>query len=241
MTKIKLPIFIIICLSFIFFLVLYQNVIDMTVEKVEEYCVLPQTFDAGEEYIKKIYFVGDSTTYHFRKAGIEDSHILVPESYTLKLASDITSVRVGKNKQTIAEALQYMAAEIVIITIGVNGADSFSETQYKTYYTKLINAIKENSPHTVIIIQSVFPVTKAYSEQNMGITNSGIDRINSWAMSLALENKILYLDTQSILKNDDGAQKEEYSEADGVHMNSKAYFAIIEYIRTHAVNGEKYE
>ena len=200
--------------------------------------VLKESTDAGNAYLDKLYFVGDSTTYHFFKGGIDKSHILVPESLTLMLDSDISNVTVGNKGLTIAQALKSANAEIVIITVGVNGADHFTEKAYKTYYTKLINAIKNTSPNTQIILQSVFPVTEEYSQKNIGITNTGIDRLNSWVKDIAKNNGLYYLDTQSILKNKNGAQKLEYNEGDGVHMNSDAYKAILYYIRTHAIDKE---
>lgn len=195
--------------------------------------VLPLGEDAGQEYIDKLYFVGDSTTYHFFKGGVDRSHILVPESLTLMLSSDILTVTVGDTGLTIPEAIKNANAEIVIITIGVNGADGFTEVKYKTYYKKLLNAIIETCPDTEIILQSVFPVTKEYSDKNIGITNAGIDRLNLWVKEIAYDLKLHYLDTQSILKDTSGAQITDYNEEDGVHMNAKAYEAILEYIRTH--------
>ncbi len=197
--------------------------------------ILPLTEDKGWEYIDKIYFVGDSTTYHFHKGGVEKSHIFVPQSLTLMLTSDINNIIVGNKGLTIPEAIKDADCEIVIITIGVNGADNFTETKYKTYYKKLIDAIQEESPDTKIILQSVFPVTKDYSDAGHGITNVGIDRLNIWAKEIAFEEGLRYLDTQSILKDENGAQIEHYGENDGVHMNADAYNAIIEYIKTHAV------
>ena len=196
--------------------------------------ILAETEDAGQNYVNKLYFVGDSTTYHFFKGGIDRSHLLVPESLTLMLSSDILSITVGNTGLTIPKTLKNAGAEYVIITIGVNGADSFRENQFKTYYLKLINAIKTESPNTKIILQSVFPVTKEYSDRNIGITNAGIDRINEWVKDIAEESGVKYLDTQSILKDENGAQKVEYNEDDGVHMNAQAYRLILNYIRTHA-------
>lgn len=195
--------------------------------------ILPLGEDAGQEYLDKLYFVGDSTTYHFFKGGIDRSHILVPESLTLKLSSDILTLTVGDTGLTIPEAVKEAGAEIVIITIGVNGADSFTEAKYKSYYKKLLTAIMEQSPDTDIILQSVFPVTKEYSDRDIGITNAGIDQLNEWVKEIAFDLGLRYLDTQSILKNDVGAQIESYNEEDGVHMNATAYAKILEYIRTH--------
>ena len=198
--------------------------------------ILPQSADAGDEYINKIYFVGDSTTLHFYKGGIDRSHIFVPNGGTLMLSSDILDIKVTDKNLSIPQAVKNANAEILIITLGVNGADSFSELSYKTYYKKLINAIKEASPNTKIILQSVFPITKDFSEKDKGISNAGIDRLNEWAKEIAVDCSLRYLDTQSILKNSDGAQIIEFSEGDGVHMNASAYTRIIEYIKTHAIN-----
>lgn len=234
-------IILVICLIFLAVLLFKPNEnAQPTIETPEENpapidVVLPLTEDAGREYIDKIYFVGESTTAHFFKGGVDRSHILVPSSATLTLGSDILQILVGDNQLTIPEAVKDANAEILIITIGVNNASRFSEKEYKTFYSKLINAIIEKSPSTKIIIQSSFPVTKAYSDQGKAITNADIDRNNQWAMELAEQYSLRYLDTQSILKNSDGAMIEEYSNGDGVHMNEKAYNAIIQYIRTHAI------
>lgn len=197
--------------------------------------ILDLTDDAGEDYLKKLYFVGDSTTYHFFKGGIDKSHILVPESLTLMLDSTIDTVTVGSMGLTIGEALADADAPIVIITVGVNGADGFTELRYKTYYKKLIASIRAASPDTVIILQSVFPVTKEYSDKNIGITNGGINRLNEWVKQIAADEGLKYLDTQSILKDQNGAQIDQYGEEDGVHMNAEAYREILKYIRTHAI------
>lgn len=197
---------------------------------------LKLTKDAGESYINKLYFVGDSTTYHFFKGGIDKSHILMPESLTLTLDSTICEITVGNTGLTIPESIKKNKAEIVIITLGVNGADRFTEAKYKTYYNKLIDKIKELSPSTKIILQSAFPVTDEYSDRDNGISNSSINRLNQWLKDIAYEQQLPYLDTQSILKNNNGGMKEEYSEGDGVHMNALAYEAILQYIRTHAID-----
>ncbi len=191
--------------------------------------ILPETADAGQEYQDSLYFIGDSTTYHFFKGGIDKSHLLVPDSLTLQLSASVL-------EELDLEVLAHENAKIVIITVGVNGSDLFTESRYKTYYKKLIRGIREVSPETEIILQSVFPVTKEYSDDHEGvITNAGIDRLNEWAKEIALDEGLRYLDSCSVLKDLNGAQLEDYGEGDGVHMNAQAYEAILTYIRTHAL------
>lgn len=203
--------------------------VDITIDNV----TLPLAENAGDEYLDKIYFVGDSTTWHFHKGGVDTSHLLVPDSLTLMLTSDILTIPVTDAQVSIPEALKNANAEIVIITVGVNGADSFSEISYKTFYKKLIQGIKDTSPDTKIILQSVFPVEFSFSESDKGITNEGIDRLNGWVKEIAVDCSVRYLDTQSVLKGENGAMIPDYSEGDGVHMNASAYHKIIEYIKTH--------
>lgn len=197
--------------------------------------ILPLTEDAGQEYIDKIYFVGESTTSHFYKGGISDSHILVPESKTMTLGSDILKISVGSEGLTIPEAVKKANAEILIITLGVNNASNFKENQYKYFYGNLIRAIQKESPNTKIIIQSIFPVTKNYSDNSTIITNDAIDRNNKWGKELAFEYGLRYLDTQSILKDESGGLIEKYCNDEGIHLEAEAYTEIIYYIRTHAI------
>ena len=196
--------------------------------------ILQETEDAGQKYIDKIYFAGESTTAHIFKGGIERSHILVPSSGTCKLSPEITQITVGETGLTIPEAVQSAGAEIVILNYGINNSANFKEIQFKTYYEKLINAIKDASPDTIIIIQSVYPVTKSYSDSS-SITNDILDKINVWAKEVALDNGLPYLDVQSILKDSNNALKQEYAAEDGYHLNEDAYSEIIKYIRTHSI------
>jgi lysophospholipase L1-like esterase len=207
-----------------------------TVNPGENDVTLSTTPDAGQEYIDKIYFVGESTTAHFFKGGIDRSHILVPSSATLTLGSDILQITVGDKKLTIPDAVADANAEILILTIGINNASRFGESQYKAFYGKLIKAIKEYSPSTKIIIQSSFPVTAEYSASGTVITNEAIDQNNKWAKEIAKQYGLRYLDTQSILKNSNGALIDEYCNGDGVHLTEEAYIEIIRYIRTHAID-----
>ena len=122
----------------------------------------------------------------------------------------------------------------MIINFGINNAAHFKEVQYKTYYIKLINAIKAVSPDTIIIIQSVFPVTYEYS-QSSSITNEIIDNINVWGKEIALEMGVAYLDTQSILRDENNGLIERFCVGDGIHLNAEAYELILKYISTHSI------
>lgn len=192
----------------------------------ERYCV-----EQVDAIFDEVYFVGESTTAHLYKAGIERSHILVPSTGTLTLSANILNERVGASDLNIPHALNKCGANTVIITIGLNRCGGFNEKEFKTYYSKLIDEIALISPNTRIILQSVFPVTQDFSASTENsITNERIDLINSWTEELCDKYMLQYLDTQSVLKDAKGNLVEEYCVGDGVHLTEKAYRVILEYI-----------
>lgn len=204
--------------------------------------VLPETPDAGLAYQDSLTFVGDSLTAHLvSRAVLTDGkntrQVWRSESNMINLNSEVTSAKIiypaTGEKMTIAEAAAAAKPPILIITLGTDwGVSYLSEQEFKDCYSKLVRQIKEASPDTVIILQSIFPVTKDCTVLN----NQKIDTANTWVKAIAAENGCRYLDTQSVLKDGNNCLKAEYcNSTDGIHLTASAYEAILAYIRTHAV------
>ena len=207
--------------------------------------VLGPSADLGEEYLKQIIFVGDSTTAHLRSRGVlpdgtETKQVWCPSNNTLLLSSSITSLKIVDpdtgEELTIAEAAKRKKPAYMVLTIGLNGSNTFTENVYKGCYRKLLDAVKAASPDTKLILQSVFPVAtneSAWTALTPKELNLCIDKINSWQKELAEEYNIRYLDTQSILRDSNGYLKQEYQNGDGIHLTAEGYRALLSYIRTH--------
>ncbi len=205
---------------------------------------LPETPDAGQAYQDKLTFVGDSLTAHLVSRGVltggkETKQVWRTENNMLNLNSEVESqlVRVPGTEEflTIAELAAREKPEILIITLGTDyGVAYLSEADFKACYTGLVNAVKTASPETKIILQSIFPVTDFC--QLKSLTNEKIDIANGWVKAIAAETGCRYLDTQSILKDQNNYLKAEYCiDTDGIHLTADAYRAILTYIRTHAL------
>lgn len=210
---------------------------------------LPASRDGGSEYIDSFVFIGESTTYHMKSRGVlsggrETKQIWAPPSGTLNLDLTVDSVKIDYPETgealTIAEAAQRKKPAYVMLTFGLNGAVQNirrGEKYYKNCYLKLINLIRDASPETVIILQSGFPVAKNMDMSSYTVTldelNSYIDTINSWVYELARDEGLRYLDTSSILKDENNRLKSEYQAGDGYHLTTAAYREILYYIRTH--------
>lgn len=209
--------------------------------------ILPETPDAGVAYQDSLTFVGDSLTAHLISRGVltggtATTQVWRTESNMLNLKPGITAQTVifpGPGTQTgtlmtVAEAAALAKPKILIITLGTDwGVAYFDKKEdFVACYADFIRGIMEASPETAIVVQSIFPVT----EDCRVLSNAQIDRANGWIKSMVAEIGCYYLDTQSVLKDENGYLKAEFcNSTDGIHLGVKGYEAILAYIRTHAV------
>ena len=217
---------------------------------------LPQTEDMGEEYLNKITFLGESTTYglwHYGvlKDGKASSQVWTGAtvqngriccSGTLSLSPSITSTKIfypsTGEALTVSEALRHKDPEILVITLGLNnGAAYYTEDMFKECYRMLLNTVKHTSPNTKILLQSLFPVAKVCEIQ--AYTPERIRLCNTWIRELAIEYELGYLDTFSVLIDSEGFLKPEYDNGgDGIHLNREGLLEVLHYIRTHGLSEE---
>lgn len=207
--------------------------------------VLAETADAGQAYIDKLVFLGDSTTYGLRAykmlaGGKDTTQVWTPKTGTLTLsqASFATIVYPETDEElTIADAVAKKKPEYLVITLGVNGVSFMKEDYFKSEYKKIIDSVQTASPDTKIICQSIFPVAKSYARLD-SINNGLIDTANKWICETAAECGVKYLDTNSALRDADGWLPEDYHNGDGMHLQTNSFTIELNNIRTHAWPGE---
>ena len=207
--------------------------------------VLAETADAGQAYIDKLVFLGDSTTYGLRAykmlaGGKDTTQVWTPKTGTLTLsqASFATIVYPETDEElTIADAVAKKKPEYLVITLGVNGVAFMKEDYFKSEYKKIIDSVQTASPDTKIICQSIFPVAKSYARLE-SINNELIDAANKWICEIAAECGVKYLDTNSALRDADGWLPEDYHNGDGMHLQTNSFTIELNNIRTHAWPGE---
>lgn len=203
--------------------------------------VLGETEDAGQAYIDKMVFLGDSTTYGLKyyevlSGGKNTQQVWTPASGTLSLFNYSTATIVFPEtgeEISIVDAVTRKQPEYLVITLGVNGVSQMDEDWFKTDYTGLIQSIQAASPNTKIICNSIYPVENDY-EQIAYINNTNIPQANEWIKAVAEATGCKYADSASVLKAEDGSLREDYGNGDGIHLNADGFNAVLEYLRTHA-------
>ena len=204
---------------------------------------LGATEDAGRDYLNKIVFLGDSTTYgigYYYGRGYTDlcpaSQIWTPKSGTLTLSyySIATVVYPPTGEEIpIAEAVKRAKPEILMITLGVNGVSFMDEEWFIRDYTALVKLVQENSPDTKIILNSIYPVAASYQHLN-SINNTKIRAANGWIERIAADTGARFLYSFESVVGADGWLPESAHNGDGMHLSGETFTAVMQYIRTHA-------
>ena len=203
---------------------------------------LGETPDAGREYLDKIIFLGDSTTYGigvYYGYGYTElcppAQVWTPASGTLTLSYYNIATIVDpatKEELTIEDAVKRYQPEYLVVTLGVNGIAFMDEEWFIRDYTALVQLIQAASPDTKIILNSIYPVADSYKYQK-DINNDKIRAANGWIERIAADTGVRYLYSYECLA-ENGRLPEADQNGDGLHLTGEAFTKVMQYIRTHA-------
>lgn len=219
---------------------IYQNHPELTPVDYDSPALLPLGEDRGQAYMDSITFICDSPTYWLwpfglLNGGTDTKQIWTGEEWTLTLAYlrtyPIKDPYDGALR-LIPEAAALHKPPYIILALGVNGISFMDEDSFTAEYAHLIESIQQASPDTVIILQSMYPITTAYRYWG-DITNATISAGNRWILGLAEQYHLRYLDTFSALLGEDGNGRPELYMSDGLHPDREGLSLILDYIRTH--------
>lgn len=213
---------------------------DTDVQTLSTAALLGESADAGDTYIARMTFLSDITTTGIKSYGLladreSTAKVLSTSDGTVSL-SGISSVKlaVGKGTPSIADAVAAAKPDILVITLGENGCAFMGQPYFTSEYTSLLKSIKTSSPKTVIICNSILPVSQTYATAN-SMSNSTIRLANNWIQQAAADNGCKYADSFSALADASGYLKADYDSGNGLKPNSAGLLAMLSYLKTHAV------
>lgn len=211
--------------------------------------VLPETQDAGAQYVADTLFLGDSNTVRFMMYGDEKTG----EAYTaIRNNIGVVSMGVGaittlkceefsgmSSAVTMPEAVKILQPQRIIITFGTNNLSGTSTNAEKFIdtYKKGLKAIHEAYPYAALIVNSIPPLDA--QRENSRLSQTQVDAYNEAICEMCTAEGYKYLNSAEALKDETtGWAKKDYTLGDGVHLSKNGVDALFAYIRTHAYENE---
>ena len=201
--------------------------------------LLTETADAGTDYLNDTLFLGDSNTVRLYNNGlISLQQFCAKEGIGTQVALNegIVTFKKDSNHYTIPQAVAMMKPRRVVMTFGTNDT-GMEVPDFIAHYTALIQAIQQSYPYTDIIVNTVPPVPVDHSNYPH-MDQAKIDDFNMALLDLCEQLGVRFLNSAEALKGSDGYGIADYYTNGDIHLKSAGLKAVLNYIRTHALQTE---
>ena len=202
--------------------------------------VLPQTGEAGSDYLTSTVFVGDQYTQSIQTAN----------QITLNQFAGAADLKVGDlirntciyfqddaTAYTVPQAMGMMKPRRVLVTLGSNNVSAdLSLDAFLQDYKQALQAIAAGYSYCDIIVNSVPPVLK--TSENAAQNQSVIDQINQALAAMCDTEGYKFLNSAETLKNADGYGETAYFDASTKLFNGAGINSLFAYMRSHAYETE---
>ena len=201
--------------------------------------LLTETADAGTDYLNDTLFLGDSNTVRLYNNGlISLQQFCAKEGIGTQVALNegIVTFKKDSNHYTIPQAVAMMKPRRVVMTFGTNDT-GMEVSDFIAHYTALIQAIQQSYPYTDIIVNTVPPVPVDHSNYPH-MDQAKIDDFNMALLDLCEQLGVRFLNSAEALKGSDGYGIADYYTSGDIHLKSAGLKAVLNYLRTHALQTE---
>lgn len=201
--------------------------------------LLTETADAGTDYLDDTLFLGDSNTVRLYNNGlISLQQFCAKEGIgtQVALSEGIVTFKKDSNHYTIPQAVAMMKPRRVVMTFGTNDT-GMEVSDFIAHYTALIQAIQQSYPYTDIIVNTVPPVPADHSNYPH-MDQAKIDDFNMALLDLCEQLGVRFLNSAEALKGSDGYGIADYYTSGDIHLKSAGLKAVLNYLRTHALQTE---
>lgn len=201
--------------------------------------LLTETADVGTDYLNDTLFLGDSNTVRLYNNGlISLQQFCAKEGIGTQVALNegIVTFKKDSNHYTIPQAVAMMKPRRVVMTFGTNDT-GMEVSDFIAHYTALIQAIQQSYPYTDIIVNTVPPVPADHSNYPH-MDQAKIDDFNMALLDMCEQLGVRFLNSAEALKGSDGYGIADYYTSGDIHLKSAGLKAVLNYLRTHALQTE---
>ncbi len=203
---------------------------------------LPQTDAVDKSWFNNVSFLGDSLTQGMQmyNTGLPDAQFCAYKGVGPNAVVNGTSCKRSDGVVEVPlEALAAQQPQAVYILLGTNVLGRNSDyTGFLSYYSRMLDMVKQALPDAQIYVQSITPVLSSVSQTSghEGLNRDRLCRINNELAALALEKGCYFLNLWEVLADENGDLKAEYAQPDGYHLKPNGYTAWVSYLRTHTAS-----
>lgn len=204
---------------------------------------LPETNDAGQQYIDKLTFLCDSSF-----VGVRDYGLLSGGTGTYQVwATETGSLPIGSINEknivypsdgsaiSISDAAMIAKPPVLVMCVGQDGLNAVDEAAFKNSYTTLVQSIRSASPDTVIICCSISSVVNNYTGAD-NLTTIMISDANDWIKDVCQNTGVYFAESGKAVGDGTGSVLSSYLSTNGKTLNSSGINEILKYLRKHALN-----
>lgn len=217
---------------------LNMSVKDFKLDGYYDSIKLKETEMQTDEYLKDFVFVGDSIPNYYGMYDAISGHQLWTLNGLDPETAKTTPININygnDGSMLMVEAFSKYKPKYALITLGTNCASWMKPNYYILEYKELIDQIKEKSPNTKIIIQSIPPIDISLDTKS-NLTNKKINDLNFYLLKMCYENNISFLDSESVMKDENGTCIKGYcQEVDGFHHTKEGIKQLVIYLKSHSL------
>ncbi|MGN1415264.1 MAG: polysaccharide deacetylase family protein [Oscillospiraceae bacterium] len=192
----------------------------------------PESTAAAKPYLSEIMFVGDDMCAGLADNSEVDGNMIFAENGIA--ASDVLDHSFENGN--IVDFAAENKPMYIYVWLGINDLSYCNDYAYYVNMKSVITALNEASPDSIIAVMSLPPVASVSSWDN-DVCGGGAsydisvyqDTIEALVADLGLD-KVVCIDSSSVLRNDSGRLDEGYDSGDGLHINESGYDAVCRYI-----------
>ena len=195
---------------------------------------VPEGGPVEDTYFENTAFLGDSRTQGFQLySGLKTG------TYYTAVGATVESVFTKKvdteaGKMPLLDAMAKQEFDKIYVMLGVNELGWNGTEIYHNQYAKLIDRLREDHPDSLVVLQTLIPVSAKQEAKKSYVNNTRIAAYNEVIRQLAEEKQCPYVDVAAAMTDEQGCLRSDWT-SDGVHLNTKGSKAWLEYLRTHPV------
>ena len=214
-------------------------------EPVPESAAVPDSYFEDACFIGHSMVVGMSNYFrlpnvdYYAVNGVSAAGLLNNPYFELEETETDESGKTTHVIGTLEQALTEKAGAYkkVYIMLGTNelGAEDSHLRQYAASMEAIIDLVRESQPEATIYLLSILPVSERRSENDVHFNRENVLRFNECLKQISIEKSAYYVDTFSVLADENGYLPDGSCMSDGIHILVTQYARLRTYLKTHTV------